>query len=431
MEYSYVNPEWKKKNEENGNHKKKKNGIRVGIAVLLSCVVMATVIGLFAGVLLANRYLITKDAEQVAAVQEPAVTRAPVIAPSESTEKSEPKASAEGKTAEVKQSETSEAAAQTGTQFAYEGVYTKAQICELAAPSVVGIDVITPVSFYGRIYESEGSGSGVILTADGYIATCAHVVEDATKITVILNDDTEYAAELIGKDSRNDLAIIKIDAQNLTPAEIGDSDMLTVGEDVIAIGNPLGELRGTATSGIISALRRPVTVEKVNMELIQTDAAISPGNSGGGLFNASGKLIGIVNAKASDENAEGLGFAIPINDVLGEINDLLNYGYITGKAYLGVYTQNVTLRSDYGFWQYSTVSCVQVGDVVAGSAAEKAGIKSGDLILSINGEQVSSNTVLSEIIAQYNAGETATVKIQREGQAMELQVTFGEYIPQG
>ena len=431
MEYSYVNPEWKKNNEENGNHKKKKNGIRVGIAVLLSCVVMATVIGLFAGVLLANRYLITKDAEQVAAVQEPAVTRAPVIAPSESTEKSEPKASAEAKTAEVKQSETSEAAAQTGTQFAHEGVYTKAQICELAAPSVVGIDVITPVSFYGRIYESEGSGSGVILTADGYIATCAHVVEDATKITVILNDDTEYAAELIGKDSRNDLAIIKIDAQNLTPAEIGDSDMLTVGEDVIAIGNPLGELRGTATSGIISALRRPVTVEKVNMELIQTDAAISPGNSGGGLFNASGKLIGIVNAKASDENAEGLGFAIPINDVLGEINDLLNYGYITGKAYLGVYTQNVTLRSDYGFWQYSTVSCVQVGDVVAGSAAEKAGIKSGDLILSINGEQVSSNTVLSEIIAQYNAGETATVKIQREGQAMELQVTFGEYIPQG
>ena len=431
MEYSYVNPEWKKKNEENGNHKKKKNGIRVGIAVLLSCVVMATVIGLFAGVLLANRYLITKDAEQVAVVQEPTVTRAPVIAPSESTEKSEPKASAEAKTAEVKQSETSEAAAQTGTQFAHEGVYTKAQICELAAPSVVGIDVITPVSFYGRIYESEGSGSGVILTADGYIATCAHVVEDATKITVILNDDTEYAAELIGKDSRNDLAIIKIDAQNLTPAEIGDSDMLTVGEDVIAIGNPLGELRGTATSGIISALRRPVTVEKVNMELIQTDAAISPGNSGGGLFNASGKLIGIVNAKASDENAEGLGFAIPINDVLGEINDLLNYGYITGKAYLGVYTQNVTLRSDYGFWQYSTVSCVQVGDVVAGSAAEKAGIKSGDLILSINGEQVSSNTVLSEIIAQYNAGETATVKIQREGQAMELQVTFGEYIPQG
>ena len=431
MEYSYVNPEWKKKNEENGNHKKKKNGIRVGIAVLLSCVVMATVIGLFAGVLLANRYLITKDAEQVAVVQEPAVTRAPVIAPSESTEKSEPKASAEAKTAEVKQSETSEAAAQTGTQFAYEGVYTKAQICELAAPSVVGIDVITPVSFYGRIYESEGSGSGVILTADGYIATCAHVVEDATKITVILNDDTEYAAELIGKDSRNDLAIIKIDAQNLTPAEIGDSDMLTVGEDVIAIGNPLGELRGTATSGIISALRRPVTVEKVNMELIQTDAAISPGNSGGGLFNASGKLIGIVNAKASDENAEGLGFAIPINDVLGEINDLLNYGYITGKAYLGVYTQNVTLRSDYGFWQYSTVSCVQVGDVVAGSAAEKAGIKSGDLILSINGEQVSSNTVLSEIIAQYNAGETATVKIQRDGQTMELQVTFGEYVPQG
>ena len=256
-------------------------------------------------------------------------------------------------------------------------------------------------------------------------------MEDATKITVILNDDTEYEAKLVGKDSRNDIAIIKIEAANLTAAEIGDSDMLTVGEDVIAIGNPLGELRGTATSGIISALRRPVTVEKVNMELIQTDAPISPGNSGGGLFNASGKLIGIVNAKASGNNAEGLGFAIPINNVLKEINDLLNYGYITGKAYLGVYTQNVTLRSDYGFWQYSTVSCVQVGDVVAGSAAEKAGIKSGDLILAINDEQVSSNTVLSDIIARYNAGDTVTVKIQRDGQTVELTVTFGEYIPQG
>ena len=427
MEYSYVNPEWKQKNEEmNRNNKKKRNGIRVGLAVLLSCVVMATVIGLFAGVLLANRYLISRDMEKAAAVTETAPTSAPAAVQEENKEKDElvtPK--------EIKPTEASEAASSSVSQFAYNGVYSRAQICEIAAPSVVGIDVVTPVSFYGRIYESEGSGSGVILTSDGYIATCAHVVEDATKITVILNDDTEYEAKLVGKDSRNDLAIIKIEAANLTAAEIGDSDMLTVGEDVIAIGNPLGELRGTATSGIISALRRPVTVEKVNMELIQTDAAISPGNSGGGLFNAGGKLIGIVNAKASGNNAEGLGFAIPINNVLKEINDLLNYGYITGKAYLGVYTQNVTLRSDYGFWQYSTVSCVQVGDVVAGSAAEKAGIKSGDLILAINDEQVSSNTVLSDIIARYNAGDTVTVKIQRDGQTVELTVTFGEYIPQG
>lgn len=426
MEYSYVNPEWKQKNEEKNRNKKKRNGIRVGIAVLLSCVVMATVIGLFAGVLLANRYLISRDMEKAAAVDEIAPTSAPAAVQEESKEKNEIVAPAE-----IKPAEASETTASSASQFAYNGVYSRAQICEIAAPSVVGIDVVTPVSFYGRIYESEGSGSGVILTSDGYIATCAHVVEDATKITVILNDDTEYEAKLVGKDSRNDLAIIKIEAANLTAAEIGDSDMLTVGEDVIAIGNPLGELRGTATSGIISALRRPVTVEKVNMELIQTDAAISPGNSGGGLFNAAGKLIGIVNAKASGDNAEGLGFAIPINNVLKEINDLLNYGYITGKAYLGVYTQNVTLRSDYGFWQYNTVSCVQVGDVVAGSAAEKAGIKSGDLILAINDEQVSSNTVLSDIIARYNAGDTVTVKIQRDGQTVELTVTFGEYIPQG
>ncbi len=265
MEYSYVNPEWKQKNEEmNRNNKKKRNGIRVGLAVLLSCVVMATVIGLFAGVLLANRYLISRDMEKAAAVTETAPTSAPASVKEENKEKDElvtPK--------EIKPTEASEAASSSVSQFAYNGVYSRAQICEIAAPSVVGIDVVTPVSFYGRIYESEGSGSGVILTSDGYIATCAHVVEDATKITVILNDDTEYEAKLVGKDARNDLAIIKIEAADLTAAEIGDSDMLTVGEDVIAIGNPLGELRGTATSGIISALRRPVTVEKVNMELIQ------------------------------------------------------------------------------------------------------------------------------------------------------------------
>ena len=254
-------------------------------------------------------------------------------------------------------------------------------------------------------------------------------MEDATSIKVTLNDDTEYTATLVGSDKRNDVAIIKIDATNLTPAQIGDSDMLTVGEDVIAIGNPLGELRGTATSGIISALRRPVEIENVEMELVQTDAAISPGNSGGGLFNSSGKLIGIVNAKASDSNAEGLGFAIPINNVLTEINDLLNYGYIKGRAYLGVYTQNVSVRSDYGYWRYSTTSCVQVADIVEGSAAEQAGLKIGDLILKVNDTQVTSNSDLSDIIESFNAGETATLTIQRDGQQMQVPVTFGEYVP--
>jgi len=417
MEYSYVNPEWKQNNEK----KKKKNGIQVGVAVLLSCVAMATVIGLFAGVLLSNRYLLTRDAAAAAVdapEQAPQAVATAVPAPALQSNPAA-KDTAEANDAVVK-----------SDGFAHDGTFTRAQICEIAAPSVVGIDIVSPITYWGQTYEAEGSGSGGILTEDGYIATCAHVVENASKIKVYLNDDTEYEATLVGQDKRNDIAIIKIDAANLTAAEIGDSDMLTVGEDVIAIGNPLGELRGTATSGIISALRRPVTVENSEMELVQTDAAISPGNSGGGLFNASGKLIGIVNAKASGNNAEGLGFAIPINNVLTEINDLLNYGYIKGRAYLGVSTQNVSLRSDYGFWSYSSVSCVQVVDVAAGSAAEAAGIQINDLILAVNETRVTSNSDLSDMISSFNAGDTAKITLQRAGRQMEVTVTFGEYVPQ-
>lgn len=422
MEYSYINQD---PQSNKSGKKRRKEKSQFGAGVLISCVIMAVVIGLFAGVLLANRYLITRDVAAATVQQSTPAQITPVPAVSlpaetqqkteESTASSEPVAAA--------------AAVTAAEGFAYDGTYTRAQICEIAAPSVVGIDILSPVSYWGQIFEAEGSGSGVILTQDGYIATCAHVVEDATSIKVTLNDDTQYTATLVGSDKRNDIAIIKIEAENLTPALIGDSDMLTVGEDVIAIGNPLGELRGTATSGIISALRRPVTVENVEMELVQTDAAISPGNSGGGLFNSSGKLIGIVNAKASDSDAEGLGFAIPINNVLTEINDLLNYGYIKGRAYLGVYTQNVSVRSDYGYWRYSTTSCVQVADIVTGSAAEQAGLKVGDLILKVNDTQITSNSDLSDAIESFDAGDTATLTIQREGQQTQVQVTFGEYVP--
>ena len=412
MEYSYVNEEWKK----NQQQKKRKNRINVGLSVLLSCVVMATVVGLFAGVLLGSSYMKNRDAS--ATQQAPTITQAPAL--------SAPTA-APAAVSETTETTTAETVKSAG--FVTGGEYTRAQICEIAAPSVVGIDVIAPVTYWGRVYETEGSGSGVILTTDGYIATCAHVVDGASSIKVTLNDDTSYDATIVGSDSRNDLAIIKIDAENLVAAEIGDSNMLTVGEDVIAIGNPLGELRGTATSGIISALRRPVVIDSVEMELVQTDAAISPGNSGGGLFNASGKLIGIVNAKASGNNAEGLGFAIPINDVLSEINDLLHYGYITGRAYLGVYTQNVSLRSDYGYWLSNSVYCVQITDVVAGGAAEKAGLKTGDLILAIDDKNVSSNDDLADAIAGYNAGDSAVLTIQRDGQKQSVSVTFGEYVP--
>lgn len=403
MEYSYVNPEWKQRQKRSQRH-------GVGIAVLCSMVTMATVVGLFGGMLLTSWYLESKPAAEL-----PAVTAAPTY-------------SVENTTATEVPAIESAASSATAT-LAADGTYTRAQICEIAAPSVVGIDTVTLTTYWGQTYEVPASGSGVILTSDGYIATCAHVIEDATKITVTLNDDTTYAATLVGADTRNDIAIIKIEATGLVAAEIGNSDMLTVGEDVIAIGNPLGELRGTATSGIISAIRRTVVVENTEMELVQTDAAISPGNSGGGLFNASGKLIGIVNAKASGDNAEGLAFAIPINNVLNEINDLLQYGYVTGKAELGVVTQNVSLRSGYGFWGSSSSSCVQVVSVTSGSAAEQAGIQSGDLILSLNGTRVTSNSVLSDLVAGFYAGDRATLVLQRDGQQFEVTVTFDEYKP--
>ena len=411
------------------NHETKRHG--VATSVLIACTAMAVVIGLFAGVILMNsttQYRQPKEAA-ISALPE---TAAPVVtAPNEPAIIVSPEPVV---TAAPDASAVTPEHANVPAGFAYDGQYTRAQVVELAAPSVVGIDGVfeTTISYWGmpQTIEQPGSGSGVILTADGYIATCAHVVDGAKKLTVTLNDDTSYEATLIGEDKRNDLAIIKIEAEGLTPAALGDSDMLTVGEDVIAIGNPLGELRGTATSGIISAVRRSISVEGTEMERVQTDTAISPGKSGGGLFNSSGKLIGIVNAKVSDTSAEGLGFAIPVNSVVKEINDLLNYGYVTGRAALGVYTQNVTLTNGYGYFTYGGTRCVQITEVVKGSAAEAAGLIAGDLILEIDGKAVGSNADLSDLIAAYNAGDTAEFSIRRGSDRLTVSVTFGEYKPE-
>lgn len=398
--------------------KNKKDRKRVSVTALLCCILAAAMLGGCFGGWLTRGYVdrsVAKAAEGTAAL----------IA-----------------SASKEQNQTlQQSAATSGGSFLQTA--TKAQIIELCAPTVVGIDVVyeTAVSGFGfgqSAQEQKGSGSGIILSSDGYIVTCAHVVEGATRVTVFLNDDTAYEATLVGTDSRFDLAVLKVEATGLTPATLGDSDMLTVGEEAIAIGNPLGELRGTATSGIISAANREVTVENRVMTLLQTDAAISPGNSGGGLFNASGSLIGIVNAKASAADVEGLGFAIPVNSVKQVISDLMVHGYVRGRAYLGVYTQNVTLQSETSGWggsQYfgsifgGGLSCVQVAQVVADSAADAAGLKIGDLILAVDDVEISSNETLSSAIAAYNAGDTATLSIQRDGEKMQLSVTFGEYSP--
>ena len=341
--------------------------------------------------------------------------------------------------------EDSKAANSFATQVASGGTYTKAQIVQLAAPSIVGIDVEgTQTGRYGRSEATMGSGSGIIISADGYIITNNHVISGAQKIKVYLADDTEYDAALIGSDQKTDLAVIKIEASNLTPVVMGDSDALVVGEDVVAIGNPLGELRGTATSGMVSALSRTITIENQEMTLLQTDAAINPGNSGGGLFNAQGRLIGIINAKVASSSTEGLGFAIPVNDAKNVISDLIDLGYVSGRAYLGVYTQNVAIQPDtsngrgagdlFGIFEFGSGQTVQtrvqVAQIVAGSAAEKAGIEAGDLVLAVNDTEISTGTELAAAISEYKAGDTATIRVQRDTEEISLMVTFGEYIPE-
>ena len=211
-------------------------------------------------------------------------------------------------------------------------------VASIVQPSVVAITTEQMVSseiWFGGSYIQSGAGSGVIISQDGYILTCAHVISGANNITVQLNDDTTYPATVIGQDSTSDIAVIKVEATGLTPAVIGDSDALVVGEDAIAVGNPLGTLGGTVTNGIISALNRQVTVENNNMTLIQTNASISPGNSGGGLFNGNGELVGVVNAKSGSDEAEGLGFAIPINSAMSTAKELIENGYVK-RPVLGI-----------------------------------------------------------------------------------------------
>ncbi|MDL2258972.1 trypsin-like peptidase domain-containing protein [Eubacteriales bacterium OttesenSCG-928-K08] len=322
--------------------------------------------------------------------------------------------------------------------------YTRAQIVEMVAPSIVGIDVEGVVSWYGQSAITTGSGSGIIVSSDGYIITNDHVVAGSDKIKVYLYDDTEYDAVLVATDSRTDLAVIKIEASGLQPVVMGDSDTLVVGEDVVAIGNPLGELRGTATSGMVSALSRTVTIEGQEMTLLQTDAAINPGNSGGGLFNARGELIGIINAKVASDQTEGLGFAIPVNSAKDVISDLMDLGYVSGRAYLGVYTKDVATtqnggKNSYGldgffgfsFGNNATVEThVRVERVVEGSAAQASGILAGDLIVAVGETKISTQSELSKSIGEYLAGDTATITVQRDGEEKILNVTFGELIPE-
>ena len=307
--------------------------------------------------------------------------------------------------------------------------------------SCVGITVNTEVNIFGQITTSAASGSGFVLTQDGYIVTNYHVIEDAAEdssvtIEVSFANGDKYTAKLVGGEQDNDVAIIKIDATGLQPVTLGDSDQLVVGENVYAIGNPLGELTYSLTEGIVSALDRLITTsstiengqtETTTLNVLQTNCAINPGNSGGPLFDSYGNVVGIVSAKytesSSGVSAEGLGFAIPINDVKDILTDLIEHGYVTGKPYMGVQVRDVSSEAQ----MYGISAGAAVAYVADGSCAQKAGLQVNDIIIAIDDTAIDSSTALTAALStNYKAGDTATLTVLRNQQEMKLTITFDE-----
>ena len=292
--------------------------------------------------------------------------------------------------------------------------------------SVVSINVGTETNFFGQTVEQASSGSGFILTSDGYILTNYHVVDGASTIKVTTYSGDTLDATYIGGDEDYDIAVIKIDATGLSPVTIGDSDKVNVGDSVIAIGNPLGELTFSLSSGSVSSANRAITVDNVPFNMIQVDCAINPGNSGGPLLNSYGEVIGIVSAKYSsyaDTTVEGLGFAIPINDVYAMVQDIMENGYVTDKAYLGVYGTSVTqqLQMQYNL---PVSSGFYVFSVESGGTAAKSGLQAGDIIVKLDDTEITSLTDLVSAKKAYRAGDTAKMVVNRGGQEVTLDFTF-------
>lgn len=307
---------------------------------------------------------------------------------------------------------------------------TYEQVAEAVSDSVVEItteSIVTDSVFWGGNYVTSGAGSGVIVSSDGLIITNNHVVSGASTITVRLTDGTEYKATVIGADSDSDIAVIKIEAADLKFALIGNSDELRVGEEVLAVGNPLGELGGTVTNGIISALSRDVSIDGTSMNLLQTNAAVNPGNSGGGLFNMYGELIGIVNAKSSTTSSgtsvEGIGFAIPSNTAIKVATELTNYGYVRGKAMIGITYIDITNSYDAMYYRVNSL-----GVYVASSEVDT--LKSGDRIVAINGTEVTYGADVKAALKGLEVGTEITVTVVRDGKYVEAPVTLREYVPE-
>lgn len=310
---------------------------------------------------------------------------------------------------------------------------TTVDISKKVGPAVVGItsSIESGMSIFGGSGYSEGTGSGIIFTEDGYIVTNNHVIEGAAKVSVTLNTGSEYEAEVIGADSRTDLAVLKISPkEQLTIAEFGDSSSLEVGERAIAIGNPLGmEFFGSTTQGIISAVNRSITVDNKTMSVIQTDAAINEGNSGGALVNAYGQVIGINAVKISSSTVEGMGFAIPISEAKPVISDLIEFGYVKGRPVIGITSRDVT---DYMAKRQGWPLGVQVLEVQIGSGAEIAGLEQGDIIVKVDGKEIKTVDELNEIKNKHKPGESLAMEVYKyeTGLKENVSVKLGEERPE-
>jgi serine protease Do len=308
-----------------------------------------------------------------------------------------------------------------------EGGLTPAQVYAQNVDSIVAVESTVTEEYFGQMMEGVSTGSGFVLTADGYIVSNYHVVKNASRIAVNCKGAEHLEAEFIGGDEANDIALLKVDAEGLKPVTIGSSDVLIVGDQVVAIGNPLGELTSTLTVGYVSAKDRVIATDGTQINMLQTDAAINPGNSGGPLFNMKGEVIGITTAKYSgttDSGAtiEGIGFAIPMDDVVGMLEDLRQYGYITG-AYLGVSVSNVdpTTAQMYGLPMGALVR-----GVVKGSCAQKGGIQARDILVNLGGYEIENLNDLSRALRKFKAGDTVSVTVYRGGSQVQLSLVLDE-----
>lgn len=432
--YSYVNY-YSDSNggDPNKKPKKKHTGLKVAAFVLAMVLVSGGSIGVYEGIRSSN-----------------ADNSSSIVASNDSS-------AAESSTGDSSSSKKSDSS-QSWIQLAStNGSMSVADIVKKVTPSVVGVQSTfsssngsnnNPMNGYGGFfgYGSQGNngsqgmtgvGTGIIMSKDGYIVTNAHVIYDdeygygeASSVQIQMSDEeTTYDARIVAYDKEADIAVLKIDADNLTPAEFGDSSSCEVGEMVVAIGNPLGlQFQNTVTCGIISALDRKVTINDNTMTLIQTDTAINNGNSGGPLINSSGQVIGINSAKMSstysgEATVEGIGFAIPMSEAKSIVDDLINYGYVTGRPQLGISCQDVTEAVSQA---YNIPVGAYIFSVTAGGAADQAGLQPGDVITGIQDQTISTTEELNAVKNQYKAGDTITLTYVRAGETKKVDVTLAE-----